>query len=857
MFKTTKIGKTGNMNAMSKLSFPGMLLCFLMTGILGAGNVQSQGTSITMQLEGVNLHAIFEVLEEQTDYTFSYAASVRDIEPVSVNADEEPLDAILSDLEIQAGVTFNRVGRMIAVTNAEVPEKGTAAKQNASINGYITDQRSGETLLAANIALIEINRGTSTNNSGYYTINNIPPGTYTLVATYVGYQRYEQEISVKEGENRRIDIKLTPQNLQLDELVVQSETEKEEQKNIGRAQISTQLMEELPSVMEPDVFRSVQLLPGVKAASDFSSGLYIRGGSPDQTLILLDETTVYNPSHLFGFFSTFNPDAVKNVQLFKGGYPAEYGGRIGSVLTVYNKDGNRNETSGTVSLGMLASRASIEGPYKHGSYMLAVRRSTIEPVLALIDDAPETFYFYDVNGKLNFDVSQDNRLSLAFYSGTDVISWPILEDASIDLNYGNQTVSAQWRSIISDKLFSTVTATGSRYFNEPEFQISGTSFESENNVHDFSLKADLEYNPNEHHTFSAGFWGGAMTLSLQELFDNEYAFDRRLHSRYFSAYVKDQWKPSSQWIATGGLRLNAFSKGEYVRMDPRLSLEYRPTEAVRLQAAYGRYNQFLTLMTNEAFSGFDTWLTTAENVPPSYGDQFSLGMKTNLFKGYGLDVEVYYRTMKDLFELDPFVSDNAGLDYEEQFRFGEGYAYGMEVFVEKQIGRLSGFVGYTFGVTRRKFPGFNIDIPDGPRRGRFYPPKYDRTHDVNIVARYRLSQRWRASAVFNYSTGQAYTDPQGRTQFADVPWGRSDHDAFVIGNVNSSRLPSYHRMDLSFSRAGSFFNLADAEWKFQLINLYNRSNIWFYNYDFDENPVKREDVTMLPTLPAISYTVNF
>lgn len=856
MFNITKKDIIRKIYFMSRVLFLLVVVFYTLAGVLWTVDAHSQD-KITLHLERVTLHTIFEALEEQTRFTFSYSTSLQDIQPVSVTVRDEPLDAVLNGLEKQARVKFNRVGNMIAVTRAGPSAGQSSVRENASINGYITDQQTGETLLAANVALAEINRGTSSNNSGYYTITDIPPGSYTLVATYIGYQRYEREVTLDDGENQRINIELAPKNLQLDELVVRSQAEKEAQKNIGRANISTELIKKLPSVMTPDVFRSIQLLPGVKAASDFSSGLYIRGGSPDQTLILLDETTVYNPSHFFGLFSTFNPDAVKDVQLYKGGYPAEYGGRIGSVLTIYNKDGNRNETKGTASIGMLASRASIEGPYKYGSYMLAVRRSTIEPVLALLDDVPDTFYFYDINGKLNFDVSQNDRLSLAFYSGTDALSWSIFDDAFLDLNYGNQTVSAQWNKIISNKLFGTLTATGSRYFNRPEFELSGTSFESKNNVHDFSLKGDLEYIPNEHHTFSAGFWGGAMTLRLQELFDNEYSFDRRLHSRYLSAYVQERWKSSDQWIATGGLRLNAFSKGNYLRLAPRLSVEHRPTENIRLQAAYGRYNQFLTLQTNEAFSGFDTWLTTAEDVPPSYGDQFSLGIKTNPFSGYGLDVELYYRTMRDLFELDPFISDDAGLDYEEQFRFGEGYAYGMEVFLEKQIGRLSGFVGYTFGVTRRKFPGFNVDIPDEPRRGRFYPPKYDRTHDMNIVANYRLSQRWSVSAVFNYSTGQAYTDPQGRTQFSNLPWGSSDHDAFVVGNMNSSRLPPYHRMDLSFSRSGRFFDMGDAEWKFQLINLYNRSNTWFYNYDFDENPVEREDVSMLPILPAISYTVNF
>ncbi len=735
------------------------------------------------------------------------------------------------------------------------------AQDRASINGFITDGRSGETLLAANIALLEINRGTSTNTSGYYSLTNIPPGTYTLVATYIGYARYETEIILEAGENRRLNIELIPEGLQLEELVVESEAEREQQRNIGRAQISTQLIREVPSVLEPDVFRSVQLLPGVKAASDFSSGLYVRGGSPDQTLILLDETTVYNPTHFFGFFSTFNPDAVKDVRLYKGGYPAEFGGRLGSVLTVFNKDGNRVDTRGTVSLGLLASRASVEGPYSRGSWMLAVRRSTLEPVLAVlretVDNVPDLFYFYDINGKLNFDAGENDRLSLAFYTGVDDVRFPFLEDASVSLFYGNQTISAQWRRIFSERLFGSFTATGSRYFNEPSFSIAGTPFERDNEIFDFSLKADLEFLPSENHTLSAGIWSGILTLRFRDRFDNQTTFNNRIQSTYFAAYIQDEWRPTRQWIINGGLRLNTFSEGSYARLEPRLSVEHRPNSSIRLQAAYGRYYQFLTLITNEAFSGFDIWLTTDEGVPPAYGDQFVAGAKTIPFEGYAFDVEVYYRTMRDLFELDPFVTDAAGLDYSELFRFGEGYAYGVELFLEKQTGRLSGFLGYTFGITRRKFPGFNTDIPDNPDRARFYPPKYDRTHDVNVVSSYRLSSRWSLAAVFSYATGQAYTEPLGRTQLSGVPWGTATREIFTVGNVNASRLPSYHRLDLSFSRQGRFFNLGDAEWQFQVINAYSRRNIWFYNYDFDENPVERNEITLLPIIPSVSYTVNF
>jgi len=737
------------------------------------------------------------------------------------------------------------------------------AQETASINGYITDSRTGETLIMANVALLEINRGTSSNTSGYYTITNVPPGTYTLAASYIGYRRYETEVTLEPGQNLRLNIELLPEGAELDAIVVTGEADREELRDIGRAQVSTQLIKELPSVIEPDVFRSVQLLPGVKAASDFSSGLYVRGGSPDQTLILLDETTVYNPTHFFGFFSTFNPDAVKDVRLYKGGYPAEYGGRIGSVLTVYNKDGNRMENRGTVSLGMLASRASVEGPLGEGtgSWMLAVRRSTLEPVLSVlrrsIDGVPDRFYFYDVNGKLNFDATENDRFSLAFYAGNDLVSIPFQEDASIRLRYGNQTVSGQWRRIFSDRVFGFFTLTGSRYFNRPEFEIAGTEFQRNNDILDFSFKGDLEYLPHEDHIITAGVWGGNITLRFRDRFDNQQTFNSRIQSQYLSAYLQNRWRPSDRWTFTGGVRLNSFTEGGYFRLDPRISAEFRPNDALRFQAAYGRYHQYLSLITNEAFSGFDLWLTTDEGVPPAYGDQFVLGAKTIPFSGYGFDVEIYYRTMRDLFELDPFVTDPAGLDYHELFRFGEGYAYGVELFLEKQTGSLTGFVGYTYGITRRKFPGFNAPILDDPTRARFYPPKYDRTHDVNVVTSYRLSDRWSANAVFNYATGQAYTKPLGRTQFSNVPWDNASRNVFVVGNVNASRLPSYHRLDLSLSRKGRFFDLGDAEWQFQLINVYSRRNVWFYNYDFDENPVQRDDVNLLPIIPSISYTVNF
>lgn len=736
------------------------------------------------------------------------------------------------------------------------------ARQTVTITGYVSDAASGETLISANVALLEINRGAATNTLGYYSIPNVTSGTYTLACSYIGYDLFTQEITLQPGQNLRFDIKLKPSVLEGEEIIVESEAELQELKAIGTAQVKTELIKALPAIFEADVFRSIQYLPGVKSASDFSSGLYIRGGSPDQTLIMLDQTTVYNPSHFFGFFSTFNPDAIKDVRLYKGGYPAEYGGRLGSVLSVYNKDGNRNDYQGSVTLGMLASRVSIEGPIKKGSFMLAGRRSTLEPLLAALrqntDNIPSLFYFYDFNGKINYDASLNDKFHLAFYSGADKVRFPFAEDAEFTLNYGNQTVSGNWTHIFNEKVFSNFILTGSRYFNFPEFEFGGTPFERENNIYDFSLKSDVEFIPNEKHQISTGFWGGLFTLRLQDRFDNQDSFSSRIHSRYASTYVQDTWRPTDQWKIVSGLRLNYFSDGDYIRLEPRTSIEHYASDRLTLQAAYGRYNQFFTLITNEAFSGFDLWLTTDDGVNPAYGDQFVIGAKTVPIKDYGLDIELYYRTMNDLFELDPFLPDAAGLAYKELFRIGEGYAYGTEIMFEKRVGRLNGYVGYTFGYTWRKWPGFNNPVGDVDGPGRFYPPKYDRRNDVKFVINYNLSRKWKLTGAWVYATGQAYTEATGRYAVFDEPYsGIDQNNLLVVENVNAARLPAYHRMDISFARTGTFFGLGKSELQLQLINAYNRKNVWFTQFEFDDNPVKQTDITLLPLIPAISYTVSF
>ena len=742
-----------------------------------------------------------------------------------------------------------------------------ASAQRVAVSGFVRDAETGETLISANVAVAGTQLGAVTNTSGFYTISGVAAGRVTLVVSYIGYRTARREVTVADGQDVRVDVEVQPEARELSEVEVTGDRQAlQDARRVGVAQLSTETIKSLPSVLEPDVFRSLQLLPGIKPASDFSSGLYVRGGSPDQTLILLDRTTVYNPTHFFGFFSTFNPDAIKDVRVYKGGYPAEYGGRLGAVIDIYNKDGNRRALDGSLSVGLLASRALIEGPLPvgKGSFMLAARRSTLEPLLAAlqsadIDGLPERFYFYDVNGKVNVDADASNRLSASFYAGRDFVRVPFLEDAEVRLIYGNRTGSLNWTHLFSPRLFSTFTFTGSHYFSRPTFYLSGTEFARPGTITDLSVKGDFEYTPSERHRVTAGFWTGDLNFKLDRSFDGEVTFSPRVRAAYASAYVQERFRPTPNTVLEGGLRGQYFNDGKYVRLEPRVNVEHTlPSDRVRLQLGYGRYYQFLSLITSELFSGADFWLTAADGVPPSFGDQFVAGVKLDLPVPRALgrlrfDVDGYYRTMRDLFELDPFIQDPAGLDYQQYFRFGDGYAYGTEFFLEGRLGRFEGFSGYTYSVTRRRYP----NVPE-PGQSRYYAPKYDRTHDGNLVLNYRLGRGWKTTSVFTYATGQAYSRVNAQYRFANSPF-QSTNVNTLVSAYQRFRLPAYHRLDLGFSKTGGFFGFADYELQLQVINAYGRKNVWFYvESPESDGTFQQETVRQIPIqLPNVSLTINF
>ncbi len=734
-----------------------------------------------------------------------------------------------------------------------------AAAQSASITGFVRDSSTGETLLGANVAVAGAARGAASNTSGFYALPDLRAGVYTVTFSFLGYRTRQAEVTLAPGEERRLDIALAPEALAGDEIVVEAELPIEEEAEIGRQDVPIRLVQQLPSVFESDLFRSIQLLPGVKSASDYSSKLYVRGGSPDQTLILLDGTTVYNPTHFFGFFSTFNTEAIKDVRFYKGAYPATYGGRLGSVIDVYNRDGNRVRPQGMVQVGLLASRAGAEGPLNvggtPGSFMVAVRRSTLEPLLAALrksleeDAIPDRFYFYDINAKVGFDLSGRDRISLATYVGRDVVSIPFSADARFDLDYGNRTVSLGYTRLVSPELFATSRATASQYFSYPTAEIAGTSFSRPNSIWDVSGRADVEWAPSRTFEAKTGAWGGYLSTRLRSVFDDEERINFGSGVPYGSAYAQGAWRPGSGWILTGGLRADYFGAGSYLRIGPRLQVERTVGPAVLVQLAGGRYQQFLTLISNEAFSGFDTWVTTGEGVRPSWGDQLVLGVKARLGAGIRLETEAYGRTMRDLFEIRPGLQDVAGLDYADLFRTGEGYAAGWEILLQRDQGRLTGLLGYTLGMTRRRYP-------TSPGFTSWFPPKYDRLHDVTAVASYDLGRGWSVTSAATYATGQAYTEPISQYRLGEIGFIGGDIDVLVTDALNNARLPPYHRVDLGVSKQGHIFGAA-YELQLQVINVYNRRNLWFYQLNTFENPIERIPVRQLPVLPNVSFEMRF
>lgn len=726
------------------------------------------------------------------------------------------------------------------------------AQEKATLSGFIRDKANKESLPYANVFIPILKIGTATNIDGYYAIPNIPEGEFTVQVSLLGYQTSEFTInSIKEKKIIK-DVLLSDKALQVTEVVISAEAEEEKRATqTGRIVLQAKDVASLPTIGEADVFRALQLMPGVKATSEISSGLNVRGGSTDQNLILLDGTVVYNPSHLFGFFSTFNTDAVKDIDLMKGGFPAEYGGRLSSVLNVTNIDGDRVSTHGKASISLLSTRVTGEGPLGNGSWFISGRRTYLDQIVSIArldtgKDALPLYYFYDANAKINQDFGENDKLSFVGYFGQDDLLWSLGQnELSINMRWGNRSGAVKWTHVFSQTLFSNFSASYSRYVSRTDFNFGGVGFGQNNSINDLSLRGDVDFFATNDHLIKLGVWWSQYRVTFSQQGDGE-PYDFLERPAQISFYAQDEWRFNERWIFQFGARVEYQDLSKHTTFGPRMNARYNIDDLSSVKFASGVYYQYLMAVpagADNGFSPFDIWIPINEKMNPSRSIDFVLGYENRYFEGISISLETYYKMFKEVLYFKNEITYTK--DVSELFFVGKGDAFGGEVFVQKKLGQWTGTIGYTLAWTYRQFDLLN--------RGERFQPKYDRRHDLSMTANYQLDEKWKFSAVFTYSTGQAYTT--GVARYELNPFG-APIEFTLPGKLFNQRLAPYHRMDVSVTKQTSFFGL-EGSWYFQIYNVYNHRNVWFRQFDNSKNPAEITDVKLLPILPTFGIDFKF
>ncbi len=755
-------------------------------------------------------------------------------------------------------------------------ETAEAQSPTASISGFIVDGSNGETLIGANVFLKPGYRGATSNSRGYYVIPRVEAGRYTIHVQYMGYQPYASEITIGEGETAQVNIQLVGEALETEEIVVVGDSlpriEELYRRPVSKLELTGVEIAKIPQVAEADLLRSLQTLPGVVSVSDFSSALYVRGGSSDQNLYLIDGTDVYNPEHAFGLFSTFNTDAIKKVELSKGGFGAEYGGRLSSVLNVTNLDGNREEFEGSASLSLLSARTTLQMPIgRRGSISGSIRRTYFDKTIgAAIEDLP-AYYFWDGNAKAHLELNRKNYLTLSAYGGRDVLGYTYNEKATsptgFDVTWGNTTGSARWTHVFSPQLFSNFWVTGSRFRssfrNTEPFDVF-----DKNRVSDVTVKGSLEYYASREWTLRFGFEQKFLRYAYTEEYPDRVV-DIRRDPRQSTAYAQVNYKPDARWDIESGVRLDRWDAAKnYTNVDPRLTVRYRLTETINLKGAAGIYHQYLHRFERPFFVGI--WSSSDENQKDSESKHLIVGIQQSFSNAIEVEIESYYKTYDRIHSLNPNVitaieperNDANGKAVYTQtrglFLTGKGDSKGVEALIRKTAGPWTGWASVTWSTVGVRYDRVND--------GRTFAPRHDRTMNINLVAnadarnllrsfRGESSQRdagqWIVSAGFFFNSGQPITVPASkyviRRSPDDVSW-RQDYPS----QINRYRLPAYARLDVSVSYARRF-----THWSFepylQVYNLGNRKNVWFLEYDGD----KVKKVNMFPVLPTIGFNFKF
>ena len=769
---------------------------------------------------------------------------------------------------------------------------GSFAQTKFTVNGYVRDSASGETIIGATVSINNLARAVSTNQYGFYSIT-LDSGHYELTISHVSYQSKQDSVYLL--ANQSLDFLLHPKSADISEVVVYSKRKDANVRNaqMGRIDLSIEQIKNIPAFLgEVDILKTLQLLPGIRNAGEGNAGFYVRGGGPDQNLIMLDDAVVYNTGHLFGFFSIFNSDAIKNTALIKGGMPAQYGGRLSSVLDIAMKDGNNQKMEGEGGIGLIASRFSLQGPIKKNkaSFILSARRTYVDALVKPFIKKSSSFYgsgyyFYDLNAKVNYRFSEKDRLYLSGYFGRDVFNYNNAKRSfKSNIPWGNSTATLRWNHVFGPRLFSNTTMV----YNDYKFRFFAAQDNFEialsSGIRDGNIKVDFDYYPIPLHKVKFGglityhkFIPNVVTGRQDSVIfkpSNEslkYALEKAL-------YIQDDWDISDAVKINYGIRWSSFSQigpyAKYVRdadrnkldstvykdleniktyngIEPRFTIRYTVNPTTSVKSSVSRNFQFIHLVSNASSTlPTDLWVPSTFRVKPQVSWQYAAGFFKNFRNNeYETSVEFYYKNMQNQIEYREGYTPGLS-DPEEEFVFGRGWSYGSEFFVNKIQGKLTGWVGYTLSWTWRKFANLN--------GGEKFPAKYDRRHDLSVVASYAHNARWRFGSVFVYGTGNATSLPE---RFYIVEGVLTQE----FSNINQYRLPAYHRIDFSatYTPRPKPGKKVKSNWVFSIYNVYSRKNPYFIYYDqtgsaYDGTlKVEALQVSLFPILPSVTWNFKF
>lgn len=755
-------------------------------------------------------------------------------------------------------------------------------EQEFIISGYVKDSANGEALIGATVSVKGTNRGTMTNGYGFYSLR-VEAGKQTIEVKYLGYVARSQELVIK--ENAKVIFELSNEDVQVNEVVISDKKGDENVKNneMSTARIDVETIKTMPAFLgEVDVIKSIQLMPGVIFAGDGISGFYVRGGGADQNLVLLDEAIVYNASHLLGFFSVFNSDAIKDVTLYKGGMPAQYGGRASAVLDIRMNDGNSKKFAVKGGIGTIASRLTVQGPIKKekGSFIISGRRSYADIYLKFANDPAlrkNKLYFYDLNLKANYELGQKDKIFISGYTGKDVFNFS--EEFGFD--WGNQTGTVRWSHIFNDKLFCNNTFIFSDFKYRFNIKQDSENVRYTSGVQDFSLKTDLDFYSSPKLTFKIGqqaTWHSFITGKLEPTGQSNitpYILPKK-HAWEQGLYAQVDQKIGLKLQIKYGIRLSYFAEmgptklftfddhldniandtievksmkvvKAYPGIEPRINVAYNLDDVSSIKFSYARAYQYLNLVTNSSSSlPTDIWVPASKGVKPQIGDQIAAGYFRNFANNnWETSAEVYYKWLQNQIEFRPEANLFLNPNLEGQLAFGKGWSYGLELFIKKRSGKFTGWVGYTLSFTKRQVDIINNNEP--------YFSKNDRRHDMNVVLSYQPTARWTFAGTWVLASGNSVSFPTGKYEL-------DGQSILLYDKLFQDRMPAYHRMDLSVTLHGKKTKKFRSDFNLSVYNAYNRHNAWAITFEEDpdnKNQLKTKKIYLFSVVPALTWNFSF